>query len=124
MKEKDIDIEIAHILQRQRIDFFRVKNSNFRGGFKNFNTTAFDEPISCDKYFSDFIFPYNGRVYLIENAMKSGNTLSHADRKEKQRIRGEHWERTGNCYYQVLTSIQEVHEFFKTLLKTPKSSDL
>lgn len=115
--EKDIDKHIAAILQVQRIDFFRVKNSNFRGGMRNFNTTAFDETFSCDRFFPDFIFPWGGRVYMIENGMKSGNTISHADRKYKQAKRGQHWERHGNCYYQVITSCEEATAFFREILK-------
>jgi hypothetical protein len=116
MNEKNIDDEVARILQKQGIDFTRIKNSNFRGGFKNYNTTAFGEPFQCDKYVADFIIFHGGKTWLIENAMKHGNTLSNAKRKKKQRARGEHWETEGGCYYQVLTSIEEVNEFFKRLL--------
>ena len=118
MLEKELDIHIASILKRQKIDFFRVKNSNFRGGLRNFNTEAFSEPFSVDKYFPDFMFPYAGRVYLIENGIKVGGTINNQRRKRWQATRGKYWEEHGGCYYQVITSIEEANLFFSEMLKT------
>lgn len=115
MTEKDIDNFIAETLQKHRIDFVRIKNSNFRGGMRNYNTSAYDEPFSCDKNYPDFTFPYGGRVHMIENGLRHGKQLSNQSRKNRQIERMVHWAKHGGCECAVISSIDMAVEYFRNI---------
>ena len=114
MIERDIDHHIVSILQSKRIDFLHLTNAT-QSKSASYKTTAFNEPYSCKKYFSDFIFCHGGRVHLIENSIKNGNTLANKQRKIKQMERMLYWALNGGCSVRVITSIEEANRYFKEI---------
>jgi len=115
MLEKEIDKYIAGVFQKHKIDFIRIKNSNFKGRMKNFNTTAFSEIFSCDKFWPDFMFCHDGNIRMIENGLKTGNKLQNKERKEMQYKRMNHWHNEGCAGFVIITSIDEAQEYFKNI---------
>ena len=118
-KEKKIDDYIASKLQEKKIDFLRIKNSNFRG-YNNYNTTAFGKDKDgkyrqCDKYWPDFVFVFNKKVYMIENGLKEGNKIKNQDRKDMQLERMKHWVTNGGCKGVIILSVKEAEKFFKKI---------
>ena len=110
--EKEIQDYYIKFLQKNKIDFFRIGNS----GFKNKRKAAlsygvFENGVPCDKYFPDVIFVIDSKVYIREFGEKGSNT----DRKEKQRIRGEHWEVHGNCSYKLLLTLESAKDDLKEI---------
>ena len=112
MIEKQIDRYIVDILQAKRIDFLHLSNATM-GKSASYKTTAYSEPYSCRRYFPDFAIFHGGRVNLIENGIKNGNTLANKPRKEKQMERMRHMAIHGGCSVRVITSIEEATRYLK-----------
>lgn len=115
MVEKEIDKYIAETLQINKIDFIRIPNKATIGKSSNFSTTAFGKPYICTRYFSDFMFPFEGKTYLVENGIKVGNQIRHKDRKEKQHERMAHWAANGGCRAFIISSKVAAEKMFKEI---------
>lgn len=111
MATKTIEQKIQEVyikfLQKNRIDFIRIGNSNFKNKRKAaLSYGVFENGEPCDKYVSDVLFAFNSKVYWREFGEKGSNT----DRKEKQRLRGEHWELFGACDYKQILTLEETEK--------------
>ena len=115
MLEKEIDNFIAETLQKNKIDFLRIRNNSFRNAKGNYKTTAYDKEFPCDKYFPDFIFPFRARVFLIENGLKVSNQLKHKKRKSLQKERIINWMINGGCQGYIVSSLISAKAVFKTI---------
>lgn len=118
--EKEIDDFVAHTLQDNKIDFFRILNSNFKSRYDNYITKAFlpnkkGKYQSCDKFFPDFQFPFKKKIYLVENGIKTGSKIKNQERKDKQIERINYWVKNGNCVKVILLSVDDAKQFFKKI---------
>ena len=114
MLEKQIDRYIVDILQAKRIDFLHLSNSTMSKS-ASYKTTAYSEPYSCKRYFSDFIFPFGDKCHLLENGIMHGKTIAHKDRKEKQLERMVYWSMNGGCSIRIITSIEQAKSYFQEI---------
>ena len=99
------------------MDFIHIGNRAFGGKCKNYSTNAFTDDeiigmsISCDKYFPDLVFPWHGKVYMVEFGVKD----AHKERKEKQQHRMSYWRDIGGCLTFLITDISQVNDLVDAL---------
>ena len=114
MIEREIDHFIVKTLQTKKIDFLHIANGTSQKS-ASYKTHAFNEPYSCKRYFSDFIFPFGGKCHLLENGIMHGKTIAHKDRKKKQFERMVYWSINGCCSIRIITSIEQAKAYFQEI---------
>lgn len=115
MIEKEIDKYVVKTLISNGIDFIHIPNKSTMGKSANYKTYLGDEGFTCTKYFSDFMFPFNGSVYMIENGIKEGNQIRHKTRKDMQRKRMAKWACDGKVKCYVVCSKEAAKKFFEEI---------
>lgn len=101
------------MLKKYSIDFVRIKNTGFKGkaaSYKSYGVWKQGE--SCDKYFADVMFCFQGRCYLREFGVPGANK----DRKAKQLERLYHWTTQGGCDTLIVTDMQLAIDDWKVIL--------
>jgi hypothetical protein len=104
-------------LQKNNLDFFRIGNSAFIHKVTSPYSYAIDlSGMPCHKYWPDIIFPFGGKIYMIEFGIKG----RHKDLKTLQALRGEYWAITGGADYRQVFSWEECEKFISELLHAPQ----
>ena len=117
MSEKSkLQKPVIDYLQKNGMDFIHLPNNAFGGKSAAYATTAFKEhdiheTFSCTKYFPDLVFPWHGKVYMVEFGLPGSNM----NRKEKQMARMNYWERLGGCIPFMITEEAQVQRLLTSL---------
>jgi hypothetical protein len=102
------------MFKRYCIDFLHLKNNGHKGKSRGaYSNAVFDEPLDNNKYWSDFIFCFMGKVYKRE----IGEPGKHLDRKHNQLKRMKHWESQGHCDVLIIDSMEMAKKDWKYILK-------
>jgi hypothetical protein len=107
MTEKQLmQDDFIKILQKNKIDFIRTRNSGFQKKVKAPHTHAFEKAFPCDKYLPDVMYCHQGKVFMVEFGIKENDR----GRKERQEERMSHWSKNGGTVYVMCYSWEDCEQ--------------